>query len=200
MNISYSLKNLIFSLILNVIFISFFLRAVDDPIFITGNKQIIFFNLYLFSFFILLKFLNTKRRKFYFMKNFSFYSIFSSFLISCLISIIFWSLFPSIIDRSLSVNVIGTLNSAEESLDLDQIDWSLKNNYMDGKYQAEKRLNEQIFLGNIYIVEKNKYILSKKGRYWARFNILLSKYFNLDKRSSKPEFVPPKNNKVSNNI
>ncbi len=199
MNISYSFRVLIFSIILNVIFIIFFLRNIEDPIFIFGNKQIVFFNLYLFFFFVFIKFLTIYIRKFSFIRNFSFYSIFSSLLISCLISINFWSLFPSIIDRSLSVNIIGTLNSSKESLNLDQINWSLKNNYMDGKYQAQKRVNEQIFLGNIYITDEDRYMLSNKGRYWARFNILLSNYFNLDKKSAKPELIPPKN-KISNNV
>ena len=70
---------------------------------------------------------------------------------------------------------------------------------MDGKYQAQKRVNEQIFLGNIYIKDEDRYMLSNKGRYWARFNILLSNYFNLDKKSAKPELIPPKN-KISNNV
>ena len=84
--------------------------------------------------------------------NFTFYDLFSGFFISILSGAIFWSLGPTIIDRSLSVNILGTLYLAKEPLTLDQINWSLYENYMNGKFQTKKRINEQLYLGNIKII------------------------------------------------
>tara|TARA_B100001027_G_C16227961_1_gene313108 strand:+ start:454 stop:1023 length:570 start_codon:yes stop_codon:yes gene_type:complete len=180
---------LILSIVLNVFFILISLRDINDPIFINGNKGIIIFNFYLFVFFMTLKLINKYNGKFKFTKTFSLYNISSSILISALLAILFWSLFPSIIDRSLSVNILGTLYKSNNPANINQLNWSLNKNYMDDLYQVNKRISEQIQIGNIIEVKKNQYILSKKGRIWAKINIFISNYFKLDKRSSEPEFI-----------
>ena len=113
------------------------------------------------------------------LKNFSFYDIFSSIFISLLSGTIFWSLGPTIIDRSLSVNILGTLYLAREPLSMEDINWSLYENYMNGKFQTKKRIEEQLFLGNIKVIDDDKFILTKKGFKAAQANIWITRYFNL---------------------
>tara|TARA_B100000242_G_scaffold264319_1_gene211776 strand:+ start:15186 stop:15590 length:405 start_codon:yes stop_codon:yes gene_type:complete len=127
------------------------------------------------------------------LKNFSFYDIFSSIFISLLSGTIFWSLGPTIIDRSLSVNILGTLYLAREPLSMEDINWSLYENYMNGKFQTKKRIEEQLFLGNIKVIDDNKFILTKKGFKAAQANIWITRYFNLDSSSSSPKRSPVNN-------
>ena len=124
------------------------------------------------------------------LKNFSFYDIFSSIFISLLSGTIFWSLGPTIIDRSLSVNILGTLYLAREPLSMEDINWSLYENYMNGKFQTKKRIEEQLFLGNIKVIDDDKFILTKKGFKAAQANIWITRYFNLDSSSSSPKRSP----------
>ena len=178
-------KLLSFSLLLNIIYISIFLRNPSTPVFIYGNSKIIIFSLSLFILFLISKIFNKNYQSLNFFKDLSIYHLFSSIIIAGLISILFWSLFPTIIDRSLSVNVLGTLYKAQSSLNIDQINKSLYENYMDGEYQANKRIEEQLRVGNIYRVNQN-YFLTKKGEAWAKFNIYLANFFGLDKKSAIP--------------
>ena len=102
---------------------------------------------------------------------------------------IFWSLGPTIIDRSLSVNILGTLYFAKEPLSSENINLSLYENYMNGKFQTEKRIKEQLFLGNIEMIKDGRYILTKKGFKAAKANIIISRYFNLDTPIANPNFT-----------
>ena len=178
-------KLLSFSLLLNMIYIIIFLRNPNTPIFISGNLKIIIFSFILFILYLTSKIFNKNFQSLSFFKDISIYHMFSSIIISGLISILFWSLFPTIVDRSLSVNVLGTLYKAQNPLNIDQINKSLYENYMDGDYQAKKRVEEQLKIGNIYEENKN-YYLTKKGEGWAQFNIYLVKFFGLDYKSAMP--------------
>ena len=185
---------LFFSFISNVLFILIFLRNTNSPIFISGNLKVLLFNIFLaiiilsFRKFPIFKFMGIID-----LKNFSFYDIFSSIFISLLSGTIFWSLGPTIIDRSLSVNILGTLYLAREPLSMEDINWSLYENYMNGKFQTKKRIEEQLFLGNIKVIDDDKFILTKKGFKAAQANIWITRYFNLDSSSSSPKRSPINN-------
>ena len=120
--------------------------------------------------------------------RFSFYELFSSIVISLLCSILFWSLFPSIVDRSLSVNVLGSLYKANRPISLEKINYGLYQNYMDGDFQALKRINEQIQIGNIQVDRDQNYFLTPKGKKWAKINLWLASHFFLDDKSANPPF------------
>ena len=104
-----------------------------------------------------------------------------------LLSILFWGLVPSIIDRSLSVNILGTLYHNKKGLTSKELNWSLYKNYMKEDYQTFKRIDEQIYVGNITKTKNDKYVLTKRGKIISKINLFLSKYFNLDTSSSSPE-------------
>ena len=184
-------KLLLFTTLSNIFFVIFFLRDSDSPVFISWNLKIIFLNIALGSIIFFSRFLfsnySNKVNKIF---NFTFFEIFTTTLIPLITSVLFWSLGPTIIDRSLSVNVIGTLYLAGRPLSIDDLNWSLYQNYMNGKFQAQKRVNEQLLIGNIKKDSNGQYFLSKKGIKAAKINIFIAKYFGLNKSSALPKNIP----------
>ena len=71
------------------------------------------------------------------------------------------------------------LKSNDKSLSLNEINDGLLDTYIQDNYQTNKRLAEQIYLGNILEYEKN-YTLTSKGKNLIRFYKNITKYFNLD--------------------
>ena len=181
------LKILGFFILLNIIFILIFLKNPILPIFTFGILRILFFNT-----FLVLIYLLVPKNKIKVLNKFKkspeiFIEILSSITISMLLSILFWGLVPSIIDRSLSVNILGTLYHNKKGLTSKELNWSLYKNYMKEDYQTFKRIDEQIYVGNITKTKNDKYIITNRGKIISKINLLLSKYFNLDKSSSSPE-------------
>ena len=182
---------LIFTTLTNIFFVIFFLKNVNAPIFISGNLKILYFNLTLAIFLIFLKyFLKNKKNKLYKIFRFSFYELFSSIIIPLVTTFLFWSLGPTIIDRSLSVNVLGTLYLSERPLNLNDLNWSLYTNYMNGEFQTKKRIKEQLLIGNIIQDLNGRFLLTKKGIRAAKLNIFISNYFGLSKSSAIPKNLP----------
>ena len=182
---------LTFTSLTNIFFVFFFLKNVNPPVFISGNLKILYLNFTLFIFLICLKhFFKYKKIKKFFIFRMSFFELFSSIFIPLVSTFLFWSLGPSIVDRSLSVNVLGTLYLAGKPLNFNDLNWSLYENYMKGEFQTKKRINEQLFIGNIMQDLNGKYILTKKGIRAAKLNIFISKYFGLNKSSAIPENLP----------
>ena len=184
-------KLLLLTTLSNIFFVIFFLRDSNSPVFVSGNLKIIFLNIALGSMMFFSRFLfsnySNKIKKIF---DFSFFEIFTTTLIPLITSILFWSLGPTIIDRSLSVNVLGTLYLAERPLSIDDLNWSLYQNYMNGKFQAQKRVNEQLYIGNIKKDLNGQYFLSKKGLRAAKINIFIARYFGLNKSSALPKNLP----------
>ena len=182
---------LIFTTLTNIFFVIFFLKNVNTPIFISGNLKILYLNLTLAIFLIIIKyFFKDKKNKIYKIFRFSFYELFSSIFIPLVTTFLFWSLGPTIIDRSLSVNVLGTLYLSERPLDLNDLNWSLYTNYMNGEFQTKKRIKEQLLIGNIIQDLNGRYLLTKKGLRAAKLNIFISNYFGLSKSSAMPKNLP----------
>lgn len=166
--------------LMNFFFIAFCLKEVPSPIFILGNLKIIFFNIILFSFSIVFGNINKYQFiKFFKFKKLTLFDKFSIIIIPTLLSIIFWSLFPTIIDRSISIKILGNLEKENSFISLGEINQNLLDTYINVDYQTRKRLSEQIYLGNI--IEKNKkYKLTSKGKFFTRFHRFLVRYFNLE--------------------
>ena len=124
------------------------------------------------------------------MKNFKFnqkaklgklciFDKFSIIIIPTLLSILFWSIGPTIIDRSVSVSILGNLYQANKPLSVNEINNGLLDIYIKDNYQTNKRLAEQIYLGNIF-KNKSNYSLTLKGKNLTKFYKKITKYFNLD--------------------
>ena len=179
---------LIINLTLNFFYIFFICKNNQEPIFTNGITKLFLANTFSFIFFISLhlKLINKGIDH----KSNNIFSKTTSILLAFLISFLFWGLVPTIIDRSLSVNVIGTLNKANRSLTLYEINESLLKNYVRGDFQARKRIMEQIHVGTIKRNKNETFQLTLKGKLIAKLNLLIANYFNLDKSSASPEIIP----------
>lgn len=106
-------------------------------------------------------------------------------IISLLICVLFWSLGPTILDRSVSITVIGSLRNQPKLItELDEI---FVNLYVVENLAVKKRLYEQIESGNIEKVLNGKYRLTKKGFIIAEYIELLSVLFNVNQNLIKGE-------------
>jgi len=93
--------------------------------------------------------------------------IHNCFLIISLVFLINYSFvatFPTLIDRSISIMILKSLN--KKSLNIDEIKDNYTSNYSNYKntFQVDKRLDEQKILNNIDIDSENKYFLTSKGK------------------------------------
>lgn len=179
---------LIINLTLNFFYIFFICKNNQEPIFTNGIMKLLLANTFSFIFFISLDL--KLRNKGINHKSNNIFSKTTSILLAFLISFLFWGLVPTIIDRSLSVNVIGTLNKANRSLTLYEINESLLKNYVRGDFQARKRIMEQIHVGTLKRNKDETFQLTFKGKLIAKLNLLIANYFNLDKSSASPEIIP----------
>lgn len=97
-----------------------------------------------------------------------------------LINYSFIATFPTLIDRSISIMILKTLN--KKSLNIEE----LKNNYISyysnykNVFQVDKRIEEQKILNNIGIDSKNKYFLTKKGKRFLKITDFIKNVFNIN--------------------
>ena len=159
-----------------VIFLSFFLFLIiyflkrnffPGPIIYNEGMSIAFISSVIFIIPILIK----KKNNFVFL-----------FLLSFLINYTFIATFPSLIDRSISVMLLKSLQK-EKQLSLDEMKSIYNKNYSNYKnfYQVDKRIDEQIRVKNIYLDKNGNYNLSKKGELFLNFTDLIAVIYNLDR-------------------
>ena len=99
-------------------------------------------------------------------------------IILFLICIYFWSLGPTILDRSVSITVLGKL-SESQSFSINELNNDFKEIYVYKNGAVNKRLAEQVYNGNV--VKKNsKYRLTKKGIFTKKIILLMTNLFNID--------------------
>ena len=94
------------------------------------------------------------------------------------ICIYFWSLGPTILDRSVSITVLGKL-SENENYSLVELNNDFKDTYVYRNKAVEKRIVEQVYNGNVNQIDGN-YSLSKKGVLTKNTILYLTKIFNID--------------------
>lgn len=104
-------------------------------------------------------------------------------LIVFLTCLLFWSLVPTIIDRSVSVTILGKLN-INKYTSYEELNNDFTKVFINENDAIGKRLNEQIINGNVLKLN-NKYILSKKGLSTKKSLFFLTKLFNINDSFSK---------------
>ena len=100
-------------------------------------------------------------------------------IIFSLISILFWSLGPTIFDRSVSITVLGRINYEKTGVTIDNINSDFVDIYLTKNLAIKKRLNEQMASGNV-VVNDGKYILTSKGKNTVIIIKKLTNIFNID--------------------
>lgn len=100
-------------------------------------------------------------------------------IIFSLISILFWSLGPTIFDRSVSITVLGKLSCDKTGVEIEKLDSDFINIYSIKNLAVRKRLNEQISSGNV-IFSNGKFKLTSKGKSTVFVIKKLTNIFNID--------------------
>lgn len=140
-------------------------------------SEIIFFEGIIFSIFlIILLFIFTY---FFLESNLQRYVV-ESLLASFLLITLFNSLIPTILDRSVSITVLGTLKKSSHPISEIQIDKSFNEIYVIQEDAVAIRLKEQLASGNVRIDESGNYILTKKGIFVSDVLFYTSKFFNVN--------------------
>ena len=140
-------------------------------------SEIVFYESILFSF--LFMFFVGILAKYFF--NFSEkYKLFFSLYPSFLLLILFNSLVPTILDRSVSITVIGTLKESSYPLSDEEIRYKFNQIYVVDQNAVGVRLREQLASGNIHKNENEEYELTKKGRFTSDMLWLTTKFFNVN--------------------
>ena len=103
---------------------------------------------------------------------------FDKSIILFLICFLFWSLIPTIIDRSVSVTILGKLD-ANNYKSYNELSNDFNKVYLEDNDAIGKRLYEQIRNGNV-IKKNNKYILSNKGLATKNSLFLIKEIFNIN--------------------
>jgi len=104
----------------------------------------------------------------------------SSLYPSFLLLILFNSLVPTILDRSVSITVIGTLKESSYPLSDEEIRYKFNQIYVVDQNAVGVRLREQLASGNIHKNENEEYELTKKGRFTSDMLWLTTKFFNVN--------------------
>jgi len=89
---------------------------------------------------------------------------------------------PSLLDRSISITVIGADAKAGSSgATLEELNQDFMDVYVDGDRQVKKRLEEQM-AGKHIVNENGRYVLTPKGRFVYDTNVFLAKLYNISMR------------------
>ncbi len=169
--ISTIFKQIICSII--ILFLWSIVYAIKRNIF---PNDIVFYESILFSFFLfLILFLFLKSFEIRFKKIIS-YSILPSFLLVTL----FNATVPTILDRSVSITVLGTLKKSESSVGIDHINKSFQQIYVINENAVEIRLKEQIANGNVVQNDFDEYALTRKGEFITDVMLHLTYIYNLN--------------------
>ena len=148
--------------------------------------------IFLFTFFLIIMFF----KRILFPSDIIFYEgLISSFIYSILIlltrvinldktiilflaCVLFWSLGPTILDRSVSITIIGKLDE-KKAVSLLDLNEDFKDVYLIKNNAVLKRLDEQIKTGNVEFIN-GKYKLTKKGVFSKRALKWFTNFYNID--------------------
>ena len=106
--------------------------------------------------------------------------IISSLYPSLLLLILFNSLVPTILDRSVSITIIGALKESSHPLSEEEIRHKFNQVYVLDQNAVGVRLREQMANGNINKNENEEYELTKKGVFTSDMLSVTTKFFNVN--------------------
>ena len=87
---------------------------------------------------------------------------------------------PTILDRSVSITVIGTLKESSHPLSEEEIRYKFNQVYVVDQNAVGVRLREQMANGNINKNENDEYELTKKGVFTSDMLLITTKFFNVN--------------------
>lgn len=110
------------------------------------------------------------------------------FLYCCCINMVFFTLVPVTVERSISVFMLSYMeNSQEVSFNKDRIEEVFIEKYIKEYEAFEKRFNEQIITGNIQKNNDGSYQITEQGKTIVWCFRFIADLFDTDKRLLYPE-------------
>jgi hypothetical protein len=101
-------------------------------------------------------------------------------VIAFLLNLTFIVLGPAIIDRSLTIFLLSSLDNQSISMSSDNLQMTAEDNWWDAGRQIDYRLKEELILGNIFQVPSGQYCISDSGKVYLKLARFMSKIFSLD--------------------
>lgn len=109
------------------------------------------------------------------------------FIISCCINMVFFTLFPVTVERSVSVFMLSLMDeNSEIAYSEEQITAMFVDKYVDEYGAFEKRFEEQSVTGTIEKNSDGTYSITDKGRFFVKVFRLISDIFDTDKSLVHP--------------
>jgi hypothetical protein len=87
---------------------------------------------------------------------------------------------PALAERSLTIYLLETLASVNEPMEKSQLEVATTKGWWPAYDQTAIRINEQLALGNIVRVEGQGYILTNRGKAFAKIAEIQAQIFSLN--------------------
>ena len=108
------------------------------------------------------------------------------FLFAFFVCYSFFITVPALLDRSISLYLLRLLEVEQSAASQHQLNTWYINGFVYHNNAVMKRLNEQVYSGNIKLVD-DCYTLTDRGRFILKVNDLFVSLFKTDARYSRPE-------------
>ena len=108
------------------------------------------------------------------------------FILTCSINMVFFTLIPVTVERSVSVFMLSYMDNYSDHYTQDQIAEIFVDKYVYEYGAFEKRFDEQLTTGSIEQNPDGTYSITDKGRFIVKMFRLISDVFDTDKRLVEP--------------
>ena len=108
------------------------------------------------------------------------------FILTCSINMVFFTLVPVTVERSVSVFMLSYMDNYSDHYTQDQIAEIFVDKYVNEYGAFEKRFDEQLTTGSIEQNADGTYSITDKGRFIVKMFRLISDVFDTDKRLVQP--------------
>ena len=112
------------------------------------------------------------------------------FILTCSINMVFFTLIPVTVERSVSVFMLSYMDTySDRTYTEDEVAKIFVEKYVDEYGAFEKRFDEQLTTGTIVQNEDGTYSITDKGRFIVKLFRLISDVFDTDERLVRPDIT-----------
>lgn len=109
------------------------------------------------------------------------------FVIFCCVNIVFFTLVPVTVERSVTVFMLSYMDqNSDETFTQDSVGEVFTSKYVEDYGAFDKRFEEQVVTGTIEENEDGSYSITDKGRFIVNMFRLMSEWFDTDRRLVYP--------------
>lgn len=112
------------------------------------------------------------------------------FILTCSINMVFFTLIPVTVERSVSVFMLSYMDTySDRTYTEDEVAKIFVEKYVDEYGAFEKRFDEQLTIGTIVQNADGTYSITDKGRFIVKLFRLISDVFDTDERLVRPDIT-----------